>query len=292
MDKSELPEVPKEQVSAILGFIEYKMEPLKNDFVNTILRDDIFRLLDKQDCIVIYYPKEGEKNNGFHVKYPIQGEWKHFVYINTAQDKEKQIYTAAHELGHVWDLIGWMEQKGFTGDENWKESIVNRFAAEILMPQEKFQTSAQRELDAARTRHTEKQLTIGNMIRAITAIMDEFFTPYRSVVYRLYELELISKKSVEILLRDNEIDNNSVYEYSKEIAREQGYSRLYQPPDNSRYIEGLKELLDKASMMETLPKKWLESFYELFELQINNRDCDFTETLPDNNGFRLEGGGC
>ena len=287
MEKAKLPEVPKEQVSEILDFIESKMEPVKNDFINTILRDDIFRLLDKQDCIVIYYPKEGEENNGFHVKYPIKGVWKHFVYINTAQDNETQIYASAHELGHVWDLPGWMKKRGFTGDEDWEEEIINRFAAEILMPEKEFLFSANREINMERKGSPENKLTVGNMIRVITAIMDEFFTPYKSVVYRLYELAIIPKRSVEILL----YDRDAVYEYSKAIARENGYSRLYQPPDRHRYIEGLKELLDRASASESLPEKWIESFYDRFELATENRDSAFSEVLPDSDAG-IEGGGC
>ena len=266
--------MPKGQEKAIVDFIDDKIKSFERNYdynFNKVLRDDIFRLLAMQNCIVIHFPEEKENNNGFHVKYPLRGELRHFVFINTDKPMEEQIFTAAHELGHIWNLIEEMNSKGFKGessDTDWEERIINRFAAEILMPKDEFESYAKREISTARKRHPENLLTVGNMILAITAIMNEFFIPYKSVVYRLYELDIISEKSVEILINDNK----AIEKLSKAVAKEQGYIRLYQPSykrRQRRHIDGLKELLDKARDEEAMPEKWLESFYELFKL--NNR---------------------
>lgn len=48
--------------------------------------------------------EDGEDANGLHVQRVVNGEEKHFVFINTNSTLEKQVYTAAHELGHVWEI--------------------------------------------------------------------------------------------------------------------------------------------------------------------------------------------
>jgi len=159
------------EVIAIQEFVDSKDNLIKNDSFNVLLRDDIFRLLDNQDCIVVYYPlDEDEENNGFHVEHPVKGELKHFVFINTAQYKEKQIFTAAHELGHIWDIIGYMNTNGFTGNEEWKEHVINRFAAELLMPEREFIKYSHKEIMVSKTQRSQEQVSILDVIHIITSI--------------------------------------------------------------------------------------------------------------------------
>ncbi len=71
---------------------------------NAIIKDDIFKILEKH-CIVVYYPIADEtKNRGFHIKRFLEGKLTDFVYINTAKTTAEQVFAAAHELGHVWDV--------------------------------------------------------------------------------------------------------------------------------------------------------------------------------------------
>ena len=68
-----------------------------------------------------------------------------FVYLNTAKPLEKQIFAAGHELGHLWNVadIIWNAQleKQFPRKEN-EEAAMNRFSAELLMPEKTFYQSA------------------------------------------------------------------------------------------------------------------------------------------------------
>ena len=269
-------ELSEAEIGAILEFLESKKEEIELYSFNKVLRDDIFRLLEKQ-CIVVYFPKESEENNGFNVKYYMRGKLSHFVYINTAQHKEKQIFTAAHELGHIWDLLGWMEQKGFMGGEDWKECIINRFSAELLMPADEFMVFTRKAIANIRGYKQGQSITVGKMVHIITAVMNEFFCPYKSVVYRLYELGTISKISAEILLSNHD----AISKLSENLAREQGYSRIYQPPDNLKWIIDLKELLDQAKIQEAMPEKWLRSFYSLFEFNEPLQGDTFNASLPE-----------
>jgi len=106
-------------VGHITHFINEKRESqiLKTKFPNQLLREDVLDLLDMY-CTVIYYPLENESNNGFHITgIPHKnGEEQHFVYINTSQTIEKQIFTAAHELGHIWEVDSYVLEH--LSDEN------------------------------------------------------------------------------------------------------------------------------------------------------------------------------
>ena len=70
---------------------------------NTAIKDSIFGILENE-CTVIYYPLENEKNRGFHIKKIVKNELKDFVYINTAKPIADQIFAAAHEFGHIWEV--------------------------------------------------------------------------------------------------------------------------------------------------------------------------------------------
>ena len=72
----------------------------------------------------------------------ICGNENTFVYINTAQTIEKQVFTAAHELGHIWGIDELISSSSTTMSSfDGKEKITNRFAAELLMPEQIFHTA-------------------------------------------------------------------------------------------------------------------------------------------------------
>ena len=99
--------LPKDVVKEIIAYKEQKWREndLSPRFPNVIIKDNILNILDLF-CTVLYYPLEDEKNNGFHLTgLPNRkGQEQHFVFINTAQSLEKQVFTAAHELGHIWEV--------------------------------------------------------------------------------------------------------------------------------------------------------------------------------------------
>lgn len=129
--------------------------------------------------------------------------------------------------------------------------------------------------------------TIIGLIRIITALMNEFLTPFKSVVYRLYELRIITDATVAYFLQN--YDEGSYKSYSKIVAKEQGYSRLYKEPDHLKHIDGLKELLDKARDENTMPEKWLDSMYTKFEFERNCQERALETSLLDGIGIHEEG---
>ena len=153
MEKFNAQKIPVEQVDIIRAFIDSRRDEHSrenNVHLNTVLREDIFPLLDRI-CTVVYFPIDDKENNGFHVSYPFRGQDIDFVYINTAQDREKQIFTAAHELGHIWELDKHLSAEcKLQMDTEYCERIMNRFAAELLMPMDIFLEYARSKIDRLR----------------------------------------------------------------------------------------------------------------------------------------------
>lgn len=272
METFDLQKISENQVISICQFIESKRAEIQSTagiHLNAVLRDDIFWLLDRY-CTVVYYPIDDGSNNGFHVSYPRQnGQEVHFVHINTAQHKEKQIFTAAHELGHIWEVNKFV--KGYETANNaleFDEHLMNRFAAELLMPKDLFLPF---EKIAVNEATKEGVLTIGGMVQAITAMMNEFFVPYKAVVMRLYELDVIPSKIAKVLLGEGSVPLSIIEEFSKTVAKKQGFDRLYQV-DRRKFIDGLNELLDKAIEQGAMPEQWLKNFAERFEIQVKASD--------------------
>lgn len=167
---------------------------------NTAVRDSIFDILENE-CTVIYYPFEHEKNRGFHIKKIVKNQLEDFVYINTAKPIAEQIFAAAHEFGHicevadkVWNMLGYDGKP----TEEEEEDITDWFAAELLMPTEDFKKTFydhMRELGIQSTMVTLKEL-----VRIIVLQMNDFMVPYESVRRRLEETQIMRPDGVERLL--------------------------------------------------------------------------------------------
>ena len=283
MEHFDAERLPDNIVNEIKTFIKDKLAELRERglYLNEIIREDIFPVIDTY-CTVIFYPTEDTNNNGFHKTYLFHGEKTHFVYINTKQDREKQIFTAAHELGHVWKLNEHLESTlGIEVRHELGEKIMNRFAAELLMPEDHF-----RRFVKQKTQGVPGPLTYGNMIEIITAAMNEYFVPYKAVLYRLYELNImitettaITEMTARVLYGEKEtLPLSVIYEYSELYAKSQGYSRLYHP-DELKFIDGLKELLDTTLNKGTAPDCWLQAFYAKFGLSPSEPEGALTQEI-------------
>lgn len=119
-------------VLKIQEFINLKKK--EKHIVNEVIRDDVFAVL-KGECVVLYYALDDCSVEGCHVIKPFNGRMEQFVFINTMKAVQEQTWTAAHELGHVWRGDSYIKEK--LGQDNMaSEDLVNRFAAELLLPQD------------------------------------------------------------------------------------------------------------------------------------------------------------
>jgi Zn-dependent peptidase ImmA (M78 family) len=212
---------------------------------NTAIRDNIFGILEDK-CTVIYYPLKNEKNRGFHIKRVVGDQLEDFVYINTDKPMAEQIFTAAHELGHIFEVAEkvW-KMLGYSGmpTEKEEEDITNRFAAELLMPAEAFKKVYSTNMEEVGIKNGK--IKLDDLIRVIVMQMNTFLVPYEAVRRRLMETALIPKRVADFLESKEEIlllvnlltkYQNSYLEKGTEI----------------KTISGIRELIEKAEMKENI----------------------------------------
>lgn len=273
---SELKPLNEEVVAAIKDFIndKFEAEHLKSEFPNQLLREDTLALLDKY-CTVIYYPLDHEENNGFHITGipDNRGKEQHFVFINTAQTIEKQVFTAAHELGHTWKVDEIIEGR-FGLAEDQREQIVNRFAAELLIPEDIFNVSFKMEYNHYKNEHG--RITVANMLRVIVTLMNQFFAPEKSIILRCVELKLLGNQPADLLLGYNDIPQPVIEEKIKEIIREKGYVN-FQVPNRKKWIKGMSELLEEAERRQAVPKDKIEKMRSMFNIKEDSADNGLME---------------
>lgn len=250
----------------IVSFIESKRseDRIKEKFPNTLLRKDVLALLDL-DCTVVYYPLKNETINGFHVGLPNRfGDEIHFVYINTAQTLDKQIFTAAHELGHAWRVDEYVAaQCGEQFDSDAREEIINRFAAELLMPKEQFISAFNSEFH--KYENEDGQLSVVNVVRIVAGLMMHFYVPRKAVVYRLFELGRINDGAARLLLGEKELTEAEIDKYISFLMQENGYTYFIRAMEEKR-IDGLPDLLDKAEANGTVTEEKIANLRFLFDL--------------------------
>ena len=258
---------------------------LKIDDVNfdVRIRDNIFDVLDRF-CVVLYYPLSNDENNGFHIKdMPFaNGSKKDFVFINTAQTIEKQVFTAAHELGHIWKIDDYvLEETGFEEIEMVREKIINRFAAALLMPSGSFRSIFIKEFN--KLSDCEGKISIIDLIKLIVLMMNYFFAPKKAVILRLAELDFINEDEAIFL-----IENSSVEELIHKFILELGFHNL-ELRTGKKWIEGLACLLDVADSQMVFPQRKIDYLRNKFNLgkQIEF-PAEFTDTLSLNSFERYD----
>lgn len=234
----------QETVSKIRAFIKEKRQSpeYKEDFVNPILREDIFDLLSRA-CTVIYYPLDDEENDGFHVQMPVNGKKQHFVYINTAKPLQKQIYAAAHELGHIWTDNG--RNIGIVpASPEEDDALMNRFAAELLMPEDVFVPLAAKKLDEFKSE--PGKILEEDFFRVAAFLMDEYFVPFQAVVRRLGEVGILGQQTCKYIEEDRYKKSPDGRKMLEDCINEGGYSKLLAEPSKKKSMTGFTDLLNQA----------------------------------------------
>lgn len=196
LDYAEIEEISKEVAFRSSGL------------TNKIIKDDVFNILEEQ-ATVLYYPIEETEICAFYKKI----EEKKFVFINTNIPYEKQIFAAAHELAHLWNVatteaellrIDVVEE--YIGDRDFVvrneklEYFANRFAAEFLVQKEALQQEL-RHMDIA-----NEQVDLVTIVK----LMDKFTVPYKTIVRRLYEVHHINKEVCQKFLSVERVDINRI----------------------------------------------------------------------------------
>lgn len=254
----------REVVKVIQTFIEKKKK--EKQIVNTVIRDDVFSVLDNQ-CKVLYYSLDDDIE-GCHILKPVNGNLEQFVFINTAKVVQEQVWTAAHELGHVWDVDKYVKENCLECEENC-EKIVGRFAAEFLMPEGVFQIELSkklRELNFEGGRISEPM-----MVELVTYLMNFFCTPAKSVIRRFVELEHVKKEHEQLYLKGFE-NNRALY---LRLIQENQYTRLEEQKDVYS-IGTLQKDIEYLGKRGVLKERYIQRVRELFHI---DKSVTFGEEL-------------
>ncbi len=244
--------LPQDVISAINQFI------LQNNLnTDNLLRDGIFSLLE-QNCTVLYYPQENEENDGCHVKRLVNDKVVNFVFINTHKSIEKQVFTAAHELGHILDLSEFLKSNCVNYTSDMEEIAMNKFAALLLIPEDIFSKELQNNFKDYCTE--EGKITLDNLIKLSLCLMDSFFVPFKAVVIRLYELKHLSKKDAEEIISDA-----TTLEKINDYIKILGYKRLG-IRSNKKSIKDFAEILEIAEKQGVFPKSKINSIRNKMDL--------------------------
>lgn len=270
--------------SVLRSFIREQIEQKKVApfFQNRLLREDVFDLLSRF-CIVVFYPIEEEENNGFHITdVPFaDGSIKNFVYINTAQTLEKQVFTAAHELGHIWgvdqyivDYYHWESDLTI----ELSEKIINRFAAVLLMPEDSF-NSVLNGIASAMSVELNSMDT-KQLLETAVLLMKQFFVPYKSVIMRMRELQLLDESKM-YLLGNKLIPEALILEAVEMIVSAYGFTEFIEPT-KKKWIEGLPDLLKRAEEQNLVTQEkiqWMRDKFSLTSVSVKDSIAEVTDRI-------------
>lgn len=272
--------LPIEIEQPIKEFIEIKLKELNLEkYINEPIKDRVLDLLDTL-CIVVYYPLPGEDNNGFHITdMPFaNGSKQHFVYINTAQTMEKQVFTAAHELGHLWEIDNYILEKlpelNLDNSEDGREAIISRFAAILLMPKDIFLKRWEEECK----KNVEEKVSILSFIKIIVILMDDFFAPVKSIVLRFFELGIIDQTIVDFLLNGSEKEKEKMKAVFRKFIADYGLVQFLNPT-NKKWIDGFAAKLDEAEEKDLVSKTKIKELRKRFGFGSNKIITDFNDEI-------------
>ena len=210
---------------------------------NNIPREHIFSIIETY-C----------RRNGFNVhlfKIPIDDEeiWAVttvkkgciFVTVNTSLELNKQIFAAAHELYHIYRYIAGDDEELISGsvltannandiDVVMEEKEANAFAALILAPLK--QVEQQKKI---------ADVDSDSLVRLVVLIiyfMDCFALPYKAMVIKLYECNVLSKEESEYLLTQES-------EVKEVICKSRGPSARWLKRTYDNNLNILKDMIEE-----------------------------------------------
>ena len=229
----------------------------ENGIVNEIIRDDVFSILQDCNCTVLYYPLEDENIDGCHIEKPVNGKLEQFVFINSHNKRERQAFSAAHELGHIWKVDDRLRKK-YPDREIDTEMVVNRFAAELLMPEKLFREAITKQLD--KLKYQGPTMEMSTMLKLVAHLMNYFFVPFKSVIIRFNELGFLNEKYNDITLKYK--DSNEL----NEIIRDEQYTRLGIIND-LKSMDNLQEYLVQVESQGIFNESKINNIRKEFEIR-------------------------
>lgn len=221
----------------------------------------------KRVSILLLYPLFDENANGICVTKTVNDKKKKFIFINTNNDITKQVYTAAHEIGHIIDIDKELKKEIEFNDD--PELIVNRFASELLMPKDIFIST----FEKIKEKLLGKKMDVDfdDINKLIFDLMLFFKVPYRAVCYRMGELLILSENDVNKLEQYERAHKRDIEEMLKQNGK---YAELVKI-NRKKEFANIDELVKKAEDGNLTFKTKIERIKELFK-DNSQQNCDIT----------------
>ena len=243
-------------------------------FGDVPIAKDIFMLLEKKDIILCQYPFQTEKESHmddnitwFETKYGFIT----FIGLNTSMYYDEQIFALAHELYHFITKTGKAYEADEEDEDMLTEKKADRFAAELLLPDDILRSRIVSQFKSSDlSLVTELQL-----LRFIARLQGEWWLPYRSIVFRIWEEGYIGKDMFDDLLRIDTRDPGSQY------------GKIF-----SNMAQDCYKILNEKTRCIEISSHILEMFIQNYE-DGHITDDDFVELLglfgksPEDFGFEL-----
>jgi len=166
---------------------------------------DIFSLILQKNIILVRYPFGKDKLLGFSTFF----EGKKIIVSNSSEILSREIFTIAHEMGHIiFDFDDKLSSVKIDHEiedssENISEARAFYFANCFLMPEEELRKFIKYEL-----KKTHEELNALDIVR----MQLEFQVSYAALVVRLYNLEFINYTHKSRLFdRRNQITSKALF---------------------------------------------------------------------------------
>lgn len=269
ISSSKMPKpLPSEVVHKIQKYIDDKFESGIEIQDGQPIGSRIFDIIKEKGCVILFFPLDDEEENDAFLlsQIPMRTRKKiDVVFINTSQTEEKQVFAAAHELGHLLNIPEKVvEDSDDLDDYDFQERIVNRFAAEFLMPEQDFIHFVRPQLEKYRK---GKNIRLKDILTITVKTMEYFSVPYDSVVIRMTEVHLADDKVGRALVDGNEdVSIKDIQSAVTQIIENGPYKNL-RFISKHKSIEGLDELLDQADKLPEAPIQKIMRLRKAFELE-------------------------
>lgn len=198
----------------------------------TPIANDIFTILDKLNIKLLEYPIKSDGNRpafSAAIMYSEESEQKlSFIGLNTADFFDKQIFAIAHELYHFYKKSGSHLSRSDDDENNLIEVKANRFAAELLLPENVLESIVLDEFKTSSLHH----IHLNKLMRFIARLHCTWWLPYRSLVKRLHEIRAITSKQYAELYEVNERELNGKFGKIGLAINEEVFLKLNKPTLN------------------------------------------------------------
>lgn len=247
----------------VTEFISNKAsEYISKKELNVPIGTEIFSEL-KRVSILLLYPLFDENANGICVTRTVKNKKEKFIYINTNNNITKQVYTAAHEIGHIIDIDKELKKEIEFNDD--PELIINRFASELLMPKKDFIQMFIKTRDQLFGLKTT--IKVDDINKLIFELMLHFMVPYRAICYRMGELSILSNDDVNWLEKYERKNKDDI---EKTLRNNEKYSVLVKT-DRNKEFGNIKELINKADDNNLTFKTKINRIRELFDSDVQQK---------------------